>query len=227
MTLAPQDRPSTPPIVAPSILSADFSRLGDALALADPAREWVHCDVMDNHFVPNLTFGPIVIAAVRKLTNALLDVHLMITEPARLVPAFREAGADSITVHVEACADIADTLAAIHACGARAGLAIKPGTPFAAAEPHLAALDLLLVMTVEPGFGGQEFMADMMPKVRQAVAWRKERGARYLIEVDGGIAPDTARAARSAGAEVFVAGHAIYGQPEPRAALEALRVAIR
>jgi ribulose-phosphate 3-epimerase len=226
MVPAPQARPSTPPIIAPSILSADFSRLGEALALVDPARDWVHCDVMDNHFVPNLTFGPIVIDAVRKLTSALLDVHLMITEPARLIPAFREAGADSITVHVEACADVAGTLARVHACGAQAGLAIKPGTPLAAAEPHLAALDLLLVMTVEPGFGGQEFMADMMAKVRQATEWRKERGARYLIEVDGGIAPNTARVARAAGAEVFVAGHAIYGQPEPRAALEALRVAV-
>src|SRR5438132_755251 len=223
---APQARPTTPPIVAPSILSADFSRLAEALALADPAREWVHCDVMDNHFVPNLTFGPIVVSAVRKLTTALLDVHLMITEPASLIPAFRSAGADGITLHVEACADVARSLAVIRESGARVGLAIKPGTPLESAEPHLDSLDLLLVMTVEPGFGGQDFMADMMPKVRQAATWRKERGGRYLIEVDGGIAPDTARIARSAGAEVFVAGHAIYGQPEPREALDALRDAV-
>ena len=114
----------------------------------------------------------------------------------------------------------------IRESGARVGLAIKPGTPLESAEPHLDSLDLLLVMTVEPGFGGQDFMADMMPKVRQAATWRKERGGRYLIEVDGGIAPDTARIARSAGAEVFVAGHAIYGQPEPREALDALRDAV-
>jgi ribulose-phosphate 3-epimerase len=227
MTPATQNRPSTPPIVAPSILSADFARIGEALSLADPEREWVHCDVMDNHFVPNLTFGPIIVSAVRKLTSAWLDVHLMITEPLPLIPAFREAGADGITVHLEACADVRGTLAAIRDHGARAGLAIKPGTPLSAAERYLTELDLLLVMTVEPGFGGQEFMADMMDKVRQAVQWRKERGAEYLIEVDGGIAPETARVAREAGAEVFVAGHAIYGQPNPGIALATLRNAVR
>jgi len=224
---APQARPTTPPIVAPSILSADFSRLAEALALADPTREWVHCDVMDNHFVPNLTFGPIVVGAVRKLTSAMLDVHLMITEPARLIPAFRAAGADSITIHFEACADVAGTLATVRANGARVGLAIKPETPLESAERHLDSLDVLLVMTVEPGFGGQDFMSDMMAKVRQARDWRLERRGRYLIEVDGGIAPDTARVARAAGAEVFVAGHAIFAQPDPRAALEALRAAVK
>ncbi len=219
--------PLTPPIVAPSILSADFSRLAEALALADPAREWVHCDVMDNHFVPNLTFGPIIVLAARRLTAALLDVHLMVDEPRRLLPEFRTAGANLITVHLEACTDVAGTLAAARETGARVGLALKPGTPLAAAEPHLADLDLLLVMTVEPGFGGQDFMADMTSKVREAKAWRERHHARYLIEVDGGIAPDTARVARGAGAEVFVAGHALYRQPDPRAALEALRAAVR
>lgn len=225
--MTPAFHPTTPPIVAPSILSADFSRLPEALSLADPEREWVHCDVMDNHFVPNLTFGPIVVKAVRQLTSAWLDVHLMITEPARLIRPFREAGADSLTVHLEACADVAGTLAQVRESGAQVGLSIKPGTPLSAAEPYLAALDVLLVMTVEPGFGGQEFMADMMDKVRQATAKRLELGARYLIEVDGGIAPDTARIAREAGAEVFVAGHAIYGQPNPGIALATLRNAVR
>jgi len=218
--------PMTPPIAAPSILSADFSRLGEELAIVDPARDWAHCDVMDNHFVPNLTFGPLLVAAVRKLTTALVDVHLMIDEPARIVPAFREAGADLITVHLEACADLGATLAAVRATGARVGLALKPGTPFAAAERHLADLDLLLVMTVEPGFGGQAFMADMLDKVRAAAAWREAHGARYLIEVDGGITPETARTARVAGADVFVAGHSVYRQGDPRAALEGLREAI-
>ena len=213
----------TPPIAAPSILSADFSRLGGELAIVDPARDWVHCDVMDNHFVPNLTFGPLLIAAVRRLTRALVDVHLMITEPLRIVPAFRAAGADLITVHLEACADVAATLAAVRSSGARAGLARKPGTPFAAAEPYLSGLDLLLAMTVEPGFGGQAFMDDMLDKVRAAAAWRAAHGGRYLIEVDGGIGPDTARRARAAGAEVFVAGNSVYGQADPLAALAGLR----
>lgn len=218
--------PLTPPIAAPSILSADFARLAEELAVADPARDWVHCDVMDNHFVPNLTFGPLLVAAVRKLTAALVDVHLMIDEPARLVPEFRKAGADLITVHVEACADVSATLAAVRATGARVGLALKPGTPLAAAERWLADLDLLLVMTVEPGFGGQAFMAGMLEKVRAAVAWRAAHGGHFLIEVDGGIAPDTARRCRAAGAEVFVAGHSVYRQPDPRAALAELRTAI-
>ena len=137
-----------PPIAAPSILSADFSRLAEALAIVDPKRDWVHCDIMDNHFVPNLTFGPIVVEAVRRLTPALVDVHLMIEHPERLVEEFREAGADQITVHLEACADPATVLAKVRGSGARAGLALRPGTPLAAAEPHPSTLDLLLVMTV-------------------------------------------------------------------------------
>jgi ribulose-phosphate 3-epimerase len=214
------------PIVAPSILSADFAQLAQAVALADPAREWVHLDVMDNHFVPNLTFGPILVRAVRRLTHAVLDVHLMIERPETLIPRFCEAGADSVTVHCEAMAHAA-VLDEIRGCGARVGLALKPGTPFAAAERHLEQLDLLLVMTVEPGFGGQAFMPDMLAKIETARAWREAHGAHYAIEVDGGIAPDTARRCRAAGADVFVAGHAIYDQPDPGAALEALRAAVR
>jgi ribulose-phosphate 3-epimerase len=221
--------PLQAPIVAPSILSADFADLAGAIRVADPDREWVHCDVMDNHFVPNLTIGPLIVAAARRLTPAFLDVHLMIQRPERLAAAFREAGADQITVHLEAQHDppLTDVLAAIRASGARAGLAIKPRTPFAAAEGFLERIDLLLVMTVEPGFGGQTFMAEMMSKVRDAAAWRGRQGARFLIEVDGGIAPDTARVARVAGADVFVAGNAIYGQPDPARALQALRDAVR
>lgn len=228
MSFARPPLPLTPPIAAPSILSADFARLAEALAFVDPARDWVHCDVMDNHFVPNLTFGPLIVRAVRKLTPAFVDVHLMIDRPERLLAAFREAGADQITVHVEAPHDreIARVLDAVRETGARAGLAIKPGTPLAAAEPYLGALDLLLVMTVEPGFGGQEFMAGTLDKVRAAREWREKHGASFLIEVDGGITPETAARARSAGAEVFVAGHAVYRQPEPRKELKALRTAI-
>src|SRR5262249_31789611 len=146
--------PLSPPIAAPSILSADFARLPLDLALVDPTRDWVHCDVMDNHFVPNLTFGPLIVGAVRKLTTAFVDVHLMIDHPERLLAAFGEAGADQITIHLEAPHDraVARVLEAVRERGARAGLAIKPGTPLAAAEPHLEAIDLILVMTVEPGF---------------------------------------------------------------------------
>jgi ribulose-phosphate 3-epimerase len=212
--------------VAPSILSADFARLADELAVVDPERDWVHCDIMDMHFVPNLTFGPMIVAAVRRLTGAFLDVHLMVERPERLVAPFRSAGADLITVHLEACADPGATLDLIRASGAGAGLAVKPGTAFDAARPWLDRLDLLLVMTVEPGFGGQEFMDGMLDKVRAAKERRERDNHRYRIEVDGGIAPPTARLARDAGADVFVAGHAVFRQPDARAALAGLRSAV-
>jgi len=225
--MSPSPYPLAGPIVAPSILSADFARLAEALALVDPARDWVHCDIMDNHFVPNLTFGPLIVAAARRLSNAFLDVHLMIERPETLIAGFRAAGADLITVHLEACADPAATLAAVRATGARLGLTLKPGTPFVQAEPWLKDLDLFLVMTVEPGFGGQAFMPGMLEKVRAARDWRERHGAHYLIEVDGGISSATAPQCRAAGADVFVAGNAIYAQSDPKQALEALRAAIR
>ena len=225
MSRARPPLPLAPPIAAPSILSADFSRLAESLAIVDPARDWVHCDVMDNHFVPNLTFGPLIVEAVRRLTPAFVDVHLMIERPEGLVPAFREAGADQITSHFEALHDrtLAQVLDRVRETGARAGLALKPATPLAAAEPHLGGIDVLLVMSVEPGFGGQEFMAEMLGKVRAAREWRERHGARFLIEVDGGIGPETAGRARLAGADVFVAGHAVYREADPRQALQRLR----
>jgi len=212
-----------PPIVAPSILSADLSRLGEELAIVDAARDWVHCDVMDHQFVPNLTFGPIVVAAARKLTPALLDVHLMMERPWLMVEAFREAGADLLTVHLETVPQTREVLRQIRATGAKAGLAVKPGTPFAAAAPYLPDLDLFLVMTVEPGFGGQAFMPEMMEKVSAARDERTKRGLDFVIEVDGGIGEATARTARDAGADVFVAGHAVFRAPDPRTALSELR----
>jgi ribulose-phosphate 3-epimerase len=215
-----------PPIVAPSILSADFSRLAAELAIVDPARDWVHCDVMDAHFVPGLTFGPLVVGATRKLTRASLDVHLMIERPWLLVDEFREAGADGITVHLEACRETREVLRQIRGTGARAGLAVKPATPFAAVAPYLPDLDLLLVMTVEPGQGGQAFMPEMLDKVTAARAEREKRQLQFVIEVDGGIHDGTAQAARAAGADVFVAGHAIFRAPSPIAALAGLRAAI-
>lgn len=236
--------PLTPPIIAPSILSADFSRLRDELGIVDPARDWVHCDIMDQRFVPNLTFGPMIVAAVRRITSAFVDVHLMTESPERLAKPFRETGADQITVHIEACragampleafdpahvdaTQVRATLDAVRTTGARVGLALKPRTPFAAAMPFLDAIDLLLVMTVEPGAGGQEFMDDMLDKVRAAAEWKRRHAASWLVEVDGGIAPETARIAREAGAEVFVAGNAVFGKSDPSAALAELANAVR
>jgi ribulose-phosphate 3-epimerase len=215
-----------PPIIAPSILSADFSRLGSELAIVDPALDWLHCDVMDHQFVPNLTFGPLIVAAARRLTQATLDVHLMMERPWLMVDEFRESGADLITVHLEACRETREVLRQIRATGAKAGLAIKPGTPYEAAAPYLADLDLLLVMTVEPGFGGQAFMAEMMEKVSAARDERAQKKLEFVIEVDGGIGEATARTARTAGADVFVAGHAVFRASDPYAALGALRHAV-
>lgn len=215
-----------PPIAAPSLLSADFSRLADELAIVDPARDWVHCDVMDHHFVPNLTFGPIIVSAARKLTTATLDVHLMMDRPWLMVDEFRAAGADLITVHLEACRETREVLRQIRATGAKAGLAIKPGTPFAAAAPYLSDLDLFLVMTVEPGFGGQAFMPEMLEKVSAARDLRDRDRLGFVIEVDGGIGEATAREARAAGADVFVAGNAVFRAGDPRAALAGIRTAI-
>jgi ribulose-phosphate 3-epimerase len=213
-------------IVAPSILSADFSRLREELAILDSALDWVHCDVMDNHFVPNLTFGPIVVAAARKLTTAFVDVHLMMERPWAMVDEFRKAGADLVTVHLEACPQTREVLRQVRESGAKAGLSIKPGTPFAAVAPYLPDLDLLLVMTVEPGFGGQAFMPDMLDKVRAAAAERERLHLDFHIEVDGGIAEATAPLARAAGANVFVAGNAVFRAADPARALVALRAAV-
>jgi ribulose-phosphate 3-epimerase len=216
----------TPPIAAPSILSADFAKLGDELAIVDPALDWVHCDVMDNHFVPNLTFGPLLVGATRRLTRAFVDVHLMMERPWVMVEEFRKAGADLITVHVEACPETREVLRQIRATGSKAGLSLKPGTPWNAVAPYLPDLDLLLVMTVEPGFGGQAFMPEMLEKVSAARAERERKHLQFVIEVDGGINAKTAKLARAAGADVFVAGNSVFRAPDPRAALAGLRAAI-
>jgi ribulose-phosphate 3-epimerase len=216
----------SPPIAAPSILSADFAKLADELAIVDPALDWVHCDVMDNHFVPNLSFGPLLVSATRRSTRAFVDVHLMMESPWRMVDEFRKAGADLITVHIEACPETREVLREIRATGAKAGLSLKPDTPYHAIAPYLPDLDLLLVMTVEPGFGGQAFMPDMLEKVRAARAARERRKLKFLIEVDGGIDPVTAKRARAEGADVFVAGSSVFRASDPRAALAALREAI-
>jgi ribulose-phosphate 3-epimerase len=210
------------PRIAPSLLSADFARLAEAAA-AVPDSDWLHVDVMDNHFVPNLTIGLPVVQALRTSTDLPLDCHLMIDDPDRWAPPYAEAGARNVTVHAEAAADPAGLAKNLRAAGALAGLAVKPGTPL---EPYLDLLrgyDTLLVMTVEPGFGGQEFIGDVLPKVREARR-RVESGHLTLaIEVDGGINADTIAAAAEAGADVFVAGSAVYHADDPDRAIRELR----
>jgi ribulose-phosphate 3-epimerase len=211
-----------PPLIAPSLLSADFARLADAAESVRGA-DWLHVDVMDNHFVPNLTIGLPVVEALRKATELPLDCHLMIDDPDRWAPAYAEAGARNVTVHAEAAADPAKLARELRGAGALAGLAIKPGTPL---EPYLEVLagyDTLLVMTVEPGFGGQSFLADVLPKVREARRRVQTGHLRLHVEVDGGINADTIEAAAEAGADVFVAGSAVFAAADPAQAVADLR----
>ena len=214
------------PLVAPSLLAADFSRLAEELAAVEGAgADLLHLDVMDGTFVADITLGPVVVRGIRRLTKLFLDTHLMVVEPERHVARFRAAGADGITVHVEACADIATALDAVRATGARIGLALNPDTPFESVRPHLDGLDLLLVMSVFPGRGGQAFIPDVLPKLEAAAAERARRGLGFAIEVDGGIGPETAAAARRAGADVLVAGTAVFRHAPYATSIAALRAA--
>ncbi|MGV8832996.1 MAG: ribulose-phosphate 3-epimerase [Devosia sp.] len=202
---------TTRPIrIAPSILSADFSRLGEEVAAIDAAgADYIHVDIMDGHFVPNITFGPLVMASVRKITRLPFDVHLMIAPADDFIAAFAKAGADIITVHAEAGPHLHRSLQAIKAEGKKAGVAINPATPVSTLAHVIDDIDLLLVMSVNPGFGGQSFIAESLNKLRQA---RALIGNRPIdLEVDGGISPDNAQAVAQAGANVFVAGSSIYG----------------
>ena len=210
--------------IAPSILSADFAALGDAISAVAPEADLLHVDVMDGHFVPNLTIGPPVVKSLRKHTDLYLDCHLMMTNPGSYLEAFRAAGADGCSVHVE-IGGTAALLVQMRSLGLDVGLAVNPDTPFEAYDRWLEQIDLVLLMTVFPGFGGQKFMGEVMPKVertRQAVA---ERGLQVAIQVDGGIDVSTVAVAAAAGADVFVAGNAIFGQGDPAAAAAAIRAA--
>ena len=209
-------------IVAPSILAADFSRLGDEIERVKAAgADWIHCDIMDGHFVDNISFGPEIVRIVRGLTSLPLDVHLMIEHPDHYVPRFVKAGANSITVHVEPEAkhDIESTLLQIQETGCRAGLTLNPETPFDLIEPFLHKIDLLLIMTVHPGFGGQSFRADQMHKVKRARSLIRKLD----IEVDGGINADTARLSIENGANVLVAGTSIFHSKDYANAIRQLR----
>lgn len=213
-------------LIAPSILAADFSRLADEVHRVEQAgADWIHCDIMDGHFVDNISFGPGTVAIVRKLTNLPLDVHLMIEKPDHYVPRFIDAGANSITVHVERESkhDVAKTLQQIHDGGCRVGLTLNPDTPFTMLEPFLTGLDLLLIMTVHPGFGGQSFRAEQMQKVRRSRDWKMKNNSAIDIEADGGINPETARLAVENGANVLVAGTAIFKSGDYAAEIRALR----
>jgi len=210
--------------IAPSLLSADFGRLADEVrAVAHAGADWLHVDVMDGHFVPNITIGPPIVAAVHKASPLPLDVHLMITEPHRYLAAFVRAGASWVSVHHEACAAPRETVAEIHALGARASVALNPETPVSAAADVLPDLDMLLLMSVHPGFGGQAFIPATLAKIEEAARRRAATGARFLIEVDGGITADNVDRVASAGADVIVAGTAVFGASDYAGAIAALR----
>ncbi len=211
-------------LIAPSILNADFARLADEVAAVAGA-DWLHVDVMDNHFVPNLTIGLPVVQSLRKATDLPLDCHLMIDNPDRWAVGYAEAGAYNVTVHAEAVADPISTAANIRAAGAKAGLSVKPATPIEDWLDVLKHYDTLLVMTVEPGFGGQSFMADMLGKVRVARNMVDTGHLSLIVEVDGGISADTIEQAAEAGVDCFVAGSAVYSADDPALAVARLRAA--
>ena len=210
--------------IAPSILSADFARLGEEVRAVEQAgADWIHVDVMDGRFVPNITIGPLVVEAVRRSTSLPLDVHLMIVEPERYVADFVKAGAATVSVQVEATAHLHRALAQIREAGARASAVLNPATPAEHVEPVLGELDQVLVMTVNPGFGGQRFIESALPKIERLRRWIDERGLDVALEVDGGVAAGSIGRAARAGADVFVAGTAVFGAADYAAAIAALR----
>jgi ribulose-phosphate 3-epimerase len=213
-----------PLIIAPSILAADFGRLAAEASRAEAAgADWLHVDVMDGHFVPNLTVGPDVVKALRRSTKLPLDVHLMVDRPDKFAPAFIEAGADKVSIHIESPCNVAGTLEAICAAGKPPGIVLNPGTPVKAIAPHLDRVKLVLVMTVNPGFGGQAFMEPCLTKIAELAALRDERKLDFDIQVDGGVSEKTAGVCAAAGANVMVAGVALFRAPDMAQAIAAVR----
>lgn len=205
--------------LSPSMLSIDFTKVGEQLSIVEQAgTPYIHLDVMDGVFVPNISFGIPVIKGIRKCSQMVFDAHLMIVEPERYIEEFRKAGADIINFHVEATKDPAAVIAQIKATGAKAGITIKPKTPVEHIRPYLQDLDMVLVMTVEPGFGGQKFMEDQVPKIKQLAQWKKDLGLSYDIEVDGGVTLENVRTVLDAGANIIVAGSAVFGKEDIAAA---------
>jgi ribulose-phosphate 3-epimerase len=215
---------TTPLRIAPSILAADFSKLGEELAsIEQGGADWVHVDVMDGHFVPNITIGPFIVEAVKRASSLPLDVHLMIEQPERYVDDFVKAGAATVGIHVETCPHLHRSVAQIREAGARACVVLNPSTPASAVEPVLGDIDQVLVMTVNPGFGGQKFIGSMLSKIETLRGWIDERKLPVALEVDGGIGVETIGRAARAGADVFVAGTAVFGAPDRATAIDALR----
>ena len=211
--------------IAPSILSADFARLGEEIQDVERGgADWIHVDVMDGHFVPNITIGPLIVDAIRPVTKLPLDVHLMIEEPDRYIPQFAKSGADWITVHQEACRHLHRTIHLIKEQGVKAGVVLNPATPLVTIESMLSDLDMVLLMTVNPGFGGQKFIPSVVAKIRELRRLLDERGLGHVeIEIDGGVNKETARQCIEAGATVLVAGNAVFNQPDRAQAIAAIR----
>lgn len=212
--------------IAPSLLSADFARLGEELRTIDPGADVLHLDVMDGHFVPNITIGPPVVKALRPITSLPFDCHLMVSEPQRYIGAFLDAGANMISVHIEAEPHLQRALQMIRDGGARAGIAINPATSASSLDSALEFCDYILVMTVNPGFGGQKFIEPVVGKIRQISRMLQQRGLTAEIEVDGGVDPATAPLVVGAGATILVAGSAVFGKADRRAAMQAIRTAV-